>query len=360
MIIKYFKYASLILTAVLYACSDDINKDRLGQIHEINFNEIQLDRFSFKIPDSPFTSGDSKSGVLTFNVVRNGDDIEGGFVLSNKNWRSYPWSLSEDWGAATATEATKRAALDSCRFSVWTNRGGTTQTYVVAKIKDDLAYFTLDAPNIIEHLLVGNTTYNYLLMTYGSYYSNQLNPITQIYEPYMFIGGTTEWDLTRPAKVANPMIPDNAAIGRWSLPTPDGEPMLGLTSLTNLKKLAAGNAAAQAAREQGKPGSEIYNDSTAAADAVGEGWFKIIIKGYLNGNETGKIDYYMGARTNAVADFPALNTIKNNWFAVELYALGTVDKVVFSMDSSDQDEFGRPRMPPYVCIDGIRLQNRVK
>lgn len=351
---NYLKYAYLIIAlSTITSCSDKWPENLTGSNYDITFNELQVDRFSFQIPNGPFSSGDAKSGIITLNSVKKGNnDIEGGFVISNKNWRSFPWSLSEDFGSTTASDAVKAEAIDTCRFSVYTNNGNTNKTYVIAKVKDELAHFTLATPDVIESILVANTTYNYLLMTYGSYYSSYLNSKTQWYESLD--------DKGEPALITNPKIPETTAKGRFSLLTPDGKPIMHLNGVSTLAKDKAGKESADKNREEGAPADKIFNDSIAARNATGAGWFKLIIKGYLNGAQVGTVEYYMGARTNAVKDYPKLNTIKDQWYAVDLTKLGKVDKIVFNLDSSDKDESGIMRTPPYFCLDGIRLKNRSK
>lgn len=351
---NYLKYIYFVIAvAAITACSDKWPENLTGSNYDITFNEIPMERFSFKIPDGAFQSGDTKSGIITLNSVKKGNsDIEGGFVLSNKNWRSFPWSLSEDFSASSASDAVKSAAMDSCRFSVFTTNGNTNQTYVVAKVKDDLAYFTLNTPDIIESILVANTTYNYLLMSYGSYYSSFLNTETQWYESIDAKG--------EPALISNPKIPETTAKGRFSLVTPDGNPIMRLEGVSTLVKDKASKESADKNRAEGASADKIYNDSIDARNTTGAGWFKLIIKGYLNGAQVGTVEYYMGARTNAVKDYPKLNTIKDQWYAVNLTELGKVDKIVFNLDSSDKDVNGIMRTPPYFCLDGIRLKNRYK
>lgn len=358
---KYIGFGLMLsLAATMTSCSDEFKEDEIGRNYDITFNEHELGRFSYKILDKPFLSGDKNSGVITLNAEVTGNNIEGGFILSNKNWRSYPWCLSEDYGSASVSETIKKEAVDSCRFSVYTNYGNTNKTYAVAVVKDDKAFFTLESPSIIEHILVANTTYNYLLMTYSSYYTAELDNATQKYLPFKIDPATGNPDPKKRALIANPKIPDAALKGRFSLPTPDGEPVMHLDGASVLAKRKAGKVAADKTRAEGGTLAEIYADSVAAAKVAGDGWFKLIIKGYRNGVQVGTIDYYMGAKEGAVADKPKLNHIKEYWYAVDLTSLGEVDKVVFNLDSSDKDANGKMRMPPYFCLDGIRLKNRVK
>lgn len=357
---NYFKIGILVSLMAVCSCSDQIKEDKIGRNYDVTFNEHQLDRFSFKVFNTPFESGDEKSGIISFNTEVVDGELLGGFLLSNKNWRSYPWCFSEDFGADTATDKMKKEAIDSCRYSVYTNYGNTNQTYAVARVNGDKAFFTLKTPSVIEHILVANTTYNFLLMTYGSYYSDQLDSKTQFYVPFKINDATGEIDQTKPALIANPKIPDVAIKGRFSLPSADRNPMMRLAGASIIVKRKAGKIAADAARAAGKQPAMVYADSIEATKKVGDGWFKLTIKGYRNNTQVGSIDYYLGSTEGAVKDFPLLNKIKEYWYSVDLTSLGEVDKVVFNMDSSDKDENGNMRQPNYFCLDGIRLKNRVR
>lgn len=363
-----FIYLFLFLMTFV-SCKDQVREDLIGSNHYITFNEIKLGRFTFKIPDGPFNSGDDKSGIIKFNSVRDGNDIKGGFILSNKNYRSYPWSLSEDYNVSASAQM-KKDALDSCRFSVYTSQANKNSTYAVAKVVDDLAFFELQTPDVVEAILVANTTYNFLLMNYGSYWTSYINDKTQYCEQFIMKvnpadpNGDLIFDLDkdgnkRPALVSNPRIPDVNIKGRFSLPTLDGQPIMRLNGVSYLEKLKKAKESVAANKLVGASAAKILQDSLAAWQTEGAGYYKLIIKGYLNGTQVGTIDYYMGARTNAIKELPKLNTIKEEWYAVNLKALGMVDKIIFNLDSSDKDSSGKMRTPPYFCLDGIVLQNRV-
>ncbi len=75
-------------------------------------------------------------------------------------------------------------------------------------------------------------------------------------------------------------------------------------------------------------------------------WFKVIIKGYHNEIETGVVEFYL-------ADFrEGQSVIVREWTTVSLEALGEVDKLVFTFDSSDKGDFGI-NTPKYVCVDDL-------
>lgn len=89
-----------------------------------------------------------------------------------------------------------------------------------------------------------------------------------------------------------------------------------------------------------KHGSD-FSKKFAAGD-----WFKVIITGFLGGNETGKVEFYL-------ADFRnAKSIIVREWTKVNLTSLGTTDLLTFTFDSSDKGPWGI-NTPKYVCIDDL-------
>jgi len=285
MIIMLFIISSI----ALFSCGKD-DKILIPYPEDITFEDQTLGRFTFNIPNAPFKSGNEKTGIATFNVKNNGDGTFSGFAVSNKNWRSFPWTLSPDFPPPGGlTPAKIKSAIDSCIFSVYTTLPNQTNNFLVACVKDQDASFTLDKPAVIEHALVANTTYNYLLESYGSIYSdtkvkniNIENPSTQLY-------------------------------GRFTLPGPGGQ---------NLEELS-------------------------------DGYVKLTIKGFNGATATGSVDFWLAVRPDAN---PGLDYVLPSWSKVELTALGLVNKVVFNISSSYKDGAGNMLVPPYFCLDGIRLK----
>jgi hypothetical protein len=351
---KYLYNMIPIWVALLFivACSDEIKESSIDYPNDVIFNELDLTPFTHKVPDVAFSSSAYYSGVLTFNVKKETDGSHTGFAISSRNYRSYPWSLSTPHGYANPTADQIKAAVDSSIYSVYSgsypNQLG---TFAVVRVKGDDAYFTLDKPRVIEHILVANTTYNYLLLNYGSRYSSTLDATTQTYLPTQANGNI--------AQVQNPSIPDASAskFGVWYLPTPHGD-LIRLEGQQILYKRQKGHEAAEAARANGQSESVARTDSTTAATNAVAGYFKLTVKGFRGTTETGNIDYYLATRTNVAPDpYSNWNIIQNFWAKMELASLGEVDKVVFYLDSSDKDPNGNMRTPPYFCIDGIRLSN---
>lgn len=67
--------------------------------------------------------------------------------------------------------------MDSNIYSVYTRFPNANEIYAVACVKDDDAYFTLEKPAVVEHILVANTTYAYLAMVYGDQYGTPEAPV---------------------------------------------------------------------------------------------------------------------------------------------------------------------------------------
>jgi len=86
---------------------------------------------------------------------------------------------------------------------------------------------------------------------------------------------------------------------------------------------------------------------------VANDWFKVIITGYLNNVKTSSVDYYL-------ADFRDGKTfISNTWNKVDVSALGKVDKITFTFDSTDKDPIYGMNTPAYVCIDNIEFTQTI-
>lgn len=351
---KNFLYIPLLLAAsfCIGACSDETKESSIGYPNDVTFSELDLPNLTYKIPDANYSAKAYHAGSITFNVKKNADGTHSGFALSSRNYRSYPWTLGSTSSFATPTAAQLKAASDTCIYSVYSgsypNQLG---TFAVARVDGDEAYFTLDKPRVVEHLLVANTTYNYLLLNYGSHYSSTLNATTQMYQATTSAGAA--------ATVRNPNIPHDVAskFRIFYMTTPNGD-IIRLAGQQILYQREKGHEAAEAARTAGKTAAEVKTDSTNAAAATVKGYFKITAKGFKGGTQTGSVDYYLATLTGvAPAPYDKWNIIQSFWAKMELATLGEVDKVVFYLDSSDKDALGNMRTPPYFCIDGIRLSN---
>lgn len=269
----------ILLTVCLYACSDD--KEVLAPIpNDVTMNELQLGRFSHHIPDGGFMARAALTNGVNFNTRKHADGSYSGFAYSNRNNRSFTWTATPE-------------ALDSNVYSVYTAYPNMNEIYAVACVEGDDAFFTLQTPAVVEHVLVANTTYAYLAMLYG----DQL--------------GTPE------APVANPNIPGgDTKKGVWYANVPGG-----------VKKMTTGD----------------------------QDYFKLTAVGYRGQNKTGSIGFYLCTR-KADPAHPQWDLLIDTWYKMELASLGIVDKVVFYLESSDTVN-GRMRTPPYFCLDGIRICN---
>lgn len=278
---KKYIAALMIGAGVFASCSDELEL-RVPYPTNITLNELELGRFTHNVPDGGF-----KSDGIHFNTVKDSNgQLEAGFCYSNRSMRSFTWAGDE-------------ISLDSVRYSVWTTRPNTTKVYAVCHVKGDDAYFTLDKPSKIEYLLVSNTTWNYLAMTYGDEYC-EIDKETGEKKP-----------------VANPNVPSKP-LGIWKTYIEGG-----------VKKFGDGD------------------------------YFRITAKGYKGGSETGTATFDLACKKGANTANPDWNYIVKNWTRWDLASLGEVDKVVFYLDSSDKDEAtGKMRTPAWFCIDGIQLVDK--
>lgn len=85
-------------------------------------------------------------------------------------------------------------------------------------------------------------------------------------------------------------------------------------------------------------------------------FLSLIVKGYNNGSETGTVTFDLACKKGHNTAHPEWNYILTDWTKMELSSLGTVDKVVFYIDSSDKDGQGKMRTPSWFCLDGIQLK----
>lgn len=84
-------------------------------------------------------------------------------------------------------------------------------------------------------------------------------------------------------------------------------------------------------------------------------YLTVTAKGYLAGQQTGSVSFDLVCKKGHNAENPSWNYTVTDWRKMELSALGTVDKVVFYLDSSDKDANGRMRTPSWFCLDGFQF-----
>lgn len=189
-------------------------------------------------------------------------------------------------------------SLDSLRYSVYPgNTPNNTETYAVCHVKGDDAYFTLATPSVIQYILVANTTWDYLAIYYGDTYGSVEEP------------------------KENPNIPSKPK-GVWNTYVPGGV-------------------------------TKMYS-----TDATNKHYFRLTAKGYKGGVETGTTSVDLACMRGVYPEFPKYNFVVDGWKRFDLASLGTVDKVVFYLDSSDKDASGNMRTPAWFCLDGIQLENK--
>ena len=111
---KKIIFSAIALFALFTACSDDLEV-KIPYPTNITFNELKLDKnFTHNVPDGGFSSQG-----LNFNTVKAADgQLEAGFCYSNRSQRSFVWNNDV-------------VSMDTIRYSVWTTRPNTTETYVV-------------------------------------------------------------------------------------------------------------------------------------------------------------------------------------------------------------------------------------
>lgn len=89
----------------------------------------------------------------------------------------------------------------------------------------------------------------------------------------------------------------------------------------------------------------MKNGDNNTKQFTADDWFKLTITGSLTDKETGKVDFYLAKD----------GTIINTWTLVDLSALGTVDKITFSLSSSDNGEWGM-NTPAYFSMDQLTIE----
>ena len=81
-------------------------------------------------------------------------------------------------------------------------------------------------------------------------------------------------------------------------------------------------------------------------------WFKVTITGFDHtGAEKGSIDFYL-------ADFRASSSVGvvRDWTKVDLSSLGAVQRIEFTMSSTDNGGYGMNN-PSYFCLDDLAVRN---
>lgn len=154
-----FKTILSVAIILFSSCNDDIDLV-IPHANNITFSELEIpERFSHVIPDNGF----SVQGI-NFNTRKSTDgQLEAGFCYSNRSNRSFVYNNTPE-------------SLDSIRYSVWSTKPNNTGIYLVCHVNNDDAYFTLDKAQVIDYMLVANTSWAYLAMYYGDQYGSEEKP----------------------------------------------------------------------------------------------------------------------------------------------------------------------------------------
>jgi hypothetical protein len=97
---------------------------------------------------------------------------------------------------------------------------------------------------------------------------------------------------------------------------------------------------------------DAFAKKFGGADGTDEDWFKLNIIGLNNGTITDTVEFYL-------ADFRSADNAEDylvdEWEWVDFSELGAVDKIVFSLSSSDVGQWGM-NTPAYFCMDNLNGQ----
>ena len=95
--------------------------------------------------------------------------------------------------------------------------------------------------------------------------------------------------------------------------------------------------------------SMLNGDSFAKKFADGD-WFKLTVTGYnKDGGQIGPVDFYLADYRNGKSD------IIQQWTKFDLTSLGAVNKLTFTLSSSDTGTYGM-NTPAYFCMDDIAIR----
>jgi hypothetical protein len=118
-----------------------------------------------------------------------------------------------------------------------------------------------------------------------------------------------------------------------------------LTNLTGLGMSVTNTTYAALSMQSG----DDFAKKFGGASGDDPDFFKLILTGSAGGFTTGTIEYYL-------ADFRFADNsqdyLVSDWEFLDLTALGTVDKITFTMDSSDTGMFG-VNTPTYFALDNF-------
>jgi len=99
---------------------------------------------------------------------------------------------------------------------------------------------------------------------------------------------------------------------------------------------------------------DLYSKKFGGVNGTDPDWFLLTIEGYNGINRTNSVEFYLAdfRFTNSAQDY-----IVSKWNRINLTSLGSVNKIVFKLTSSDSGEYGM-NTPSYLAIDNIKfIQN---
>ncbi len=98
---------------------------------------------------------------------------------------------------------------------------------------------------------------------------------------------------------------------------------------------------------------DMYSKKFGGPSGNDPDWFKLTIKGYLDNTLKGVVEFYLADYrfTNNDSDY-----IVKQWTTIDISSLGVINKLAFSLSSSDTGTYGM-NTPAYFCFDNIRYQN---
>ncbi len=325
---KILKHILIFIGAgVLFVSCDELKREpQLPFPNDVTFNkeensiDIEVPALEFVQFDSPFTARAYKEGSITFNAKKKADGTHIGFALSNKNNRSFPFCNSTPYGSENPEPAVLKAATDTALYSCYTGTYvNKLKNFAVVRVEGEDAYFTIDKPRVVEHVLISNCTFNYLALYTGSLYSSFFDQKTQSYLPINAIGAD--------AFISNLNLLNTNLTGIWRLP-----------DYYNFG--------------QGTPWTRM-----SANPYKTDGYLKIIATGYNGNTQTGTAEFWLAVRSGVAPEpYNLWDRVLGEWSPWDMSSLGEVDKVVFTMDCSEKNADGSLHIAPYFCIDGIRLK----
>jgi len=96
---------------------------------------------------------------------------------------------------------------------------------------------------------------------------------------------------------------------------------------------------------------DMFAKKFGGDDGTDKDWFLLTIKGFKNNNLTNTVNFYLADFRN---DDDTKDYIIDSWKNVDLFSLGLIDSIAFSLSSSDNGTYGM-NTPAYFALDNISL-----